>query len=85
MTCIGKDQKEEHPFFQEYKVLDQATKRTMGGQCGCGVWVLLLKTFELETLLTHLMSGDQLQVVIESLPRSVTLRFQGQSHQENTC
>ena len=84
MTCIGKDQKEEHPFLQEYKVLDQATNRATGGEWGCGVWVLLLKTFELETLLTHLMYGDQLQAVIESLPRSVTLRFQGQSHQKST-
>lgn len=84
MTCIGKDQKEEHPFLQEYKVLDQVTKRAMGGEWGCGVWVLLIKAFELEMLLTHLMSGDQLQAVIESLPRSVTLRFRWQSHQEST-
>ena len=31
MTCIGNDQKEEHPFLQEYKVLGQATKRATGG------------------------------------------------------
>lgn len=41
---------------------------------------LPLMTFELETLFTYLMPGDQPQAAIEALPRSVALRFQGQSH-----
>lgn len=48
------------------------------------VWVLLLKTFELETPLTHLsMSGDQLQAL--SSPAQVCNGdSKGKSHQEST-